>query len=156
MTNLSSLWVEDDVTITESLMFLYTFESLSCFPASITQSLRSHTTTHDPLPAFLITTVRSSANERTALHSSLKRFEQPNGFSQVLKISCSIWLKNTSRLGWPLGGFQEDFGEYAFSYGNPQNQFSVLAHLFCFGSVQNPNLSLTHEFLYQSKTFCSS
>ena len=52
--------------------------------------------------------VQSSAKALIACHSSLDVLLCLRLSKGILKMSFSNWLKNTCRLGWPFGGFQED------------------------------------------------
>ena len=51
----------------------------------------------------------SSAKDLTTLHSSYERLEKRKLSWVSIKFFFSTWIKNTSRLGCPSGGFQEDF-----------------------------------------------
>ena len=65
-------------------------------------------TTQDPLSALFITIFLSSASDLITSHSSFERLEYPSGLPVALNRSDSTWPKNTSKLGWPLGGFHAD------------------------------------------------
>ena len=77
----------------------------------------------------------SSANDPIATHSSLERLEYLIDSSTMLKSLYSTWLKYTSKLGWPWGGFQEDLGENAgislkFSEISFRKYHFILTHLY--------------------------
>ena len=70
-------------------------------------------TTQNPLSGLFITIFQSSASDLIASHSSFERLEYPRGLSMALNRSDSTWLKKTSKLGSPLGGFHADLGAKA-------------------------------------------
>ena len=55
----------------------------------------------------------SPAKNLTVLHFSLDKLEYLKSCLVISKSSFSTWLKNTSKQGCPLGGFQVDFVENA-------------------------------------------
>ena len=65
-------------------------------------------TTQDALSVLFITIFLSYASALIASHSSLEKLEYPRDRSMTLNTSDSNWLKNTFKVGWPLGGFHID------------------------------------------------
>ena len=63
--------------------------------------------------ALFFTIFLSLASDVIASHSSFDRLEYPSGLSMASNKSDSTWLKKTSQLGWPLGGFRTDLGAKA-------------------------------------------
>ena len=62
---------------------------------------------------FFMTMLLSSARDLIASHSSILKSEYLLGISVSLKGSCSTLLKNTSKLGYPVGGFHDDLDRNA-------------------------------------------